>query len=276
MSEPSELATLLPAGEFRTLMWPGSGTPIVLLHGLTGLAHVWGETVNALGGYGPAWALDQRGHGDSPAPVSGYSIAEYVGDVVAFVRTLRLEQPHLVGHSMGARVAMVAAARHPELFRSVSVVDIGPERWTANWRDTVAAIERMPATMTEAETLAFFTRNRPTPAARQRGYLSRLRDAGEGRLTWRGSPEAWKQTVKSHRSRDFWEEWGRIAIPALLIRGGDSNELRPAVAARMRDRNPGVRYQEFAGVGHNIPLIAPETLAAALAAFWETVPAARS
>ncbi len=276
MTEPAQLFTALPAGQFRTLMWPGSEAPAVFLHGLTGLADVWAETATALAPRGPLWAYDQRGHGDSPAPADGYAIGAYVSDLIAFVQTLKLKRPHLVGHSMGARVALVAAARNPELFRSVTIADIGPEAWRANWRDTAAAIERMPASMNEAEALAFFTRNRPTPPDRQRGYLARLRAARDGRLTWRGSPDAWKQTVISHRSRDFWSDWAAITIPALLIRGGDSNELRPHIAARMRDRNSSVRYQEFAGIGHNIPLIAPAPLAAALAAFWKTVPTAHS
>ena len=269
MREPSEVAVALGAGQFRALHWEGAGTPIVFLHGLTAIADVWQPTVDAVPpGSGSYWAFDQRGHGDSPAPADGYSIAAFVRDLFDFVEALKLDRPHLAGHSMGARVALVAAARHPRAFRSVAVVDIGPERWAKNWRETVASIERMPATFSEEEALAFFTRNRPTSPDRQRLYLARLRGTAGGQLTWRGSPDAWRQTVISHRSRDFWHDWDRIGMPALLIRGGDSNELRPRVAAEMRQRNGAIQYEELAGIGHNIPLLAPGRLAARLSTFW--------
>ena len=272
MRELSDIAVDLAAGRFRALHWEGEGPSAVFLHGLTGLADVWQPTIDALPRGAGLWAFDQRGHGQSPAPASGYAIADFVKDLMAFVRTLDLERPHLAGHSMGGRAALVAAARHPEAFRSVTVVDIGPERWTKNWQDTIAAIDRMPADFSEEEAIAFFTRNRPTPPERQRAYLAQLRGTGNGRLTWRGSPGAWKHTVMSHRSRDFWREWDRIRIPALLVRGGDSNELRPQVAAEMRRRNPSVQYNEIAGIGHNIPLLAPDRLADILTRFWTDVP----
>jgi 2-(acetamidomethylene)succinate hydrolase len=268
--EPTETFVDLPAGRFRALRWPGGGAPALFLHGLTALADAWAPTVSALPP-GDYTAMDQRGHGDSPSPADAYDIAAYVEDACALVRALELDRPHLVGHSMGARVAMVAAARHRDLFRSVAIVDIGPEAWRQNWRDTVASIDRMPASFTRDEAITFFTRNRPTPPERQALYLGRLREGRRGRFTWRGSPEAWKATVVSHRGRDFWADWEHLRLPAVLIRGGDSNELRPRIAAEMRSRNGRVAYHEIAGVGHNIPLLAPGQLAAVLTAFWASV-----
>ena len=278
----------LPAGRFRALEWQaanlGTAEPtVLLLHGLTGMADVWSATVAALGDARPRIiALDQRGHGDSPAPTRGYAIADFVGDTVGALEALGSEghgarpladarrsgSVHLVGHSMGARVAMVTASRHPELVRSVAIVDIGPERWTANWRDTVSGIDRMPASFTEEEAIAFFTRNRPTPPDRLAAYLARLKPDGHGGLTWRGSPDAFKQTVISHRSRDFWRDWERLRVLTLLVRGGASTELRPHTAAEMRRRNPRMTYRELDGIGHNIPLLAPTVLADLLGEFW--------
>jgi pimeloyl-ACP methyl ester carboxylesterase len=267
--DPAETFLDLPAGRFRALLWAGEGVPVLFLHGLTAIAEVWAPTIAALppGNYA---AIDQRGHGESPAPAVGYDIASYVADACATVRALGFERPHLVGHSMGARVAMVAAARHPELFRSVAIVDIGPEAWRENWRETVASIERMPVSFTREEALAFFTRNRPTPPDREALYLARLRESGDGRLTWRGSPHAWKETVISHRGRNFWRDWERLAIPTMLIRGGDSTELRARIFTEMKGKNARPFYRELPGVGHNIPLLAPAELAAELTAFWSS------
>ncbi len=271
MNGPFELFAGTPYGQFRLLRWEGVTPPVLFLHGLTALADAWTPVVECLGADRPeCLALDQRGHGDSFAPATGYAIGDFVGDVRAVLGPLRIDRPHLVGHSMGACVALVAAARHPELFRTVTVVDIGPERWTKNWTETVAAIDRMPERFSRDEAVAFLTRNRPTPPDRLKLLLSRVGEAEDGTFRWRGSPEAWKQAVRSHRSRDFWADWGGLSIPALLIRGGASAELRGPVGDEMRRRNPSVGYEEYEGVGHNIPLLAPERLAASLSRFWRT------
>jgi 2-(acetamidomethylene)succinate hydrolase len=284
MSDPVERFVDLPAGRFRVLEWPGSEPAAVFLHGLTGVAEVWGPTVEALGPGRPRCiAVDQRGHGHSPKPPAGYGIASYVGDVVDLFRALGLDRPHLVGHSMGARVAIVLAARHAAAIRSVTVVDIGPEQWKANWQQTVAGLDRLPASYPDAESAignAARARagasvdaapGRPGAETLRGIALARLQTNPDGSVSWLADREALKKTVVSHRSRSYWREWERIGVPALFIRGGDSNEVRPRVAAEMRRRNARVCYEEFPGVGHNIPLLAPARLADSLRAFWATV-----
>jgi len=284
MSEAAEGLVELPAGRFRVLEWPGSEPAAVFLHGLTGVAEVWGPTVEALGSGRPRCiAIDQRGHGQSAKPPSGYGIASYVADAVDLCRILGLDRPHLVGHSMGARVAIVLAARHPAAIRSVAIVDIGPEQWKANWQQTVAGLDRMPASYTDAESaIGNAARARPgssvdaafgRPGAEAlRGIaLARLKTNPDGSVSWLADREALKKTVVSHRGRNYWAEWEAVAVPALFIRGGDSNEVRPRVAAEMRRRNTKVACEEFPGVGHNIPLLAPARLADSLRAFWATV-----
>lgn len=271
----------LPAGRFRALEWAGSEPAALFLHGLTGLAEVWGPTVTALGDGGPrSIAIDQRGHGHSAKPERGYDAGAFVRDVVGVVRGLGLDRPHLVGHSMGARVAIVAAARHPELFRSVSIVDIGPEAWRANWVESVEAFDTMPAVYPDAETAignAGRARpgetidaalGRPGDDALREIALARLSPVPGGGLTWIADRAALKETVRIQRSRNYWRDWEALEPPAMLIRGGRSRELREPVAAEMRRRNPRVRFVEFAGVGHNIPLLAPGMLAKTLRDFW--------
>jgi pimeloyl-ACP methyl ester carboxylesterase len=269
----------LPAGTFRVLEWPGDEPAAVLLHGLTAVAEVWGPTVSRMVGTHPrCLAPDQRGHGHSPKPASGYAIGSYVRDVLAMVEALGLDRPHLVGHSMGARVAIVAAARHPGRFRSVAIVDIGPEQWTENWKSTIEGLERVPQSWPDAES-AIETSVRPRqvdgtesaapdPAELRAIALARLRQNDDGSVTWLADREALKQAVRSQRSRNFWKEWEQIAIPTLLVRGGRSREVRQHIADEMRRRKPGVRYEEIPGTGHNVPLLTPGRLAALLQDFW--------
>jgi 2-(acetamidomethylene)succinate hydrolase len=286
MNDPHTLWVPTAAGTFRLLDWDGEGTPVLFLHGLTGVAEVWGPTVEALGEHARCLAMDQRGHGHSPKPESGYEIGEFVRDVREIVEVMELAPLHLVGHSMGARVAMVFAARHPKLLRSVAIIDIGPEAWRENYKQTVKGLDRLPLSYPDMETALNRGRARggesidaastaatseaPAPEALRAIAEARMETLPDGTVRWLASREALKQSVVSHRSRDFWTEWSRVQEPALFVRGGDSTEVRQAISDRMRATNPGVRFVQLEGVGHNIPLLAPGRLAHVLNEFWQS------
>ena len=285
MSRPSERMVRLPAGDFRVLEWPGEDPAVVFLHGLSGIADVWGPTVAAMRSHRRFVALDQRGHGQSPQPPSGYAVADYDRDAAALIRELGAGPVHLAGHSMGARVALVLAANQPELLRSVAIVDIGPEAWKANITGSIHAFDRLPTRLASRQEAVAFMGVRPPTTPERRPFVpessnraaqseeiffARLREGDGGSYEWRASIDALKQSVRLQRSRSYWSEWRAISLPAILIRGAVSTELRPAIADRMRRENPAVQYIEYEGIGHNIPLLAPGRLAATLEDFWQT------
>lgn len=106
--------------------WGGSGTPVVLLHGLAGHAGEWDAVARDLSPRHRVVAVDQRGHGASERRPRNVSRAAYVADVVAVLEGLGLRRPVLVGQSLGGHTAMLAAAAHPGLFRALVLVEAGP------------------------------------------------------------------------------------------------------------------------------------------------------
>ncbi len=101
-----------------------TGTSFVLVHGI-GMGHrVFRDLAEALGSAGRVYAVDLPGFGDSPEPRSAHSMQDSGDFVAAFVRSLPVVNPTLVGHSMGTEVVTEAVARHPEI--SDSVVLIAP------------------------------------------------------------------------------------------------------------------------------------------------------
>src|SRR6202008_2777537 len=85
----------------------GRGRPVMLLHGGSAHAHWWDFVVPHLGPKLRAFALHLRGHGDSEwSPHGAYRVADYAGDVGSLIESLGLERPTLVGHSLGAFVAL--------------------------------------------------------------------------------------------------------------------------------------------------------------------------
>jgi pimeloyl-ACP methyl ester carboxylesterase len=100
------------------------GVPVVLLHSLAGNSGQWAGVLDHLRAGRRALAMDLRGHGQSEAPANGdYSFATMAGDVGSVVDSLGFERFVLVGHSMGAGVALVYAGAHPERVAGLLLLD---------------------------------------------------------------------------------------------------------------------------------------------------------
>jgi len=101
-------------------------TPLFILHGLLGSMDNWRSQAKRLSQYRPVITLDLRNHGHSPH-VKGMSYREMYEDVIKVAQAEEIEHFHLLGHSMGGKVAMQLALAHPELVKSLIVVDIAPK-----------------------------------------------------------------------------------------------------------------------------------------------------
>ena len=105
--------------------WGGDGRPVVLLHGLASTCRIWDFVAPILAKNFTVFAVDQRGHGDSGKPESGYDFTSVSGDVAALLAGRGIDRPVLVGHSWGADVALELAVSKPELLQGIVFVDGG-------------------------------------------------------------------------------------------------------------------------------------------------------
>lgn len=108
----------------RATRWPGTGTPILLLHGLASSRRFWDLVVPGLAGL-PILALDQRGHGDSDKPAGPYDGATVAADALTALDALGISRAVVVGHSWGASTALRLAADAPERMLAVVAIDGG-------------------------------------------------------------------------------------------------------------------------------------------------------
>jgi pimeloyl-ACP methyl ester carboxylesterase len=102
----------------------GSEPAVVILHGLAGSGREFLSTARALSGR-KVVLVDQRGHGLSTRLPSDTSREAFVGDVIAVIDREASSPVHLVGHSMGAHTAMLAAAERPDLVRTLALLECG-------------------------------------------------------------------------------------------------------------------------------------------------------
>lgn len=116
----------LPGDSIRlaATQWRGTGTPVLLLHGLASQRRFWNLVVADLVGR-PVCVIDQRGHGDSDKPDDGYDLATVARDAATALDALGWSRAVVVGHSWGGAVAATLAAEHPERVLAVVAIDGG-------------------------------------------------------------------------------------------------------------------------------------------------------
>src|SRR5688500_7929990 len=103
-----------------------TGTPIIFLHGITDSWHSFESVLQYLPASIHAFALSQRGHGDSERPLHGYHSKDFAADVAGFVKQRKLGAVFIVGHSMGGVNAQQFALDYPQLLKGLVIVGSAP------------------------------------------------------------------------------------------------------------------------------------------------------
>ena len=124
LTTPEMLSVPVRGGELAVARW-GDGPVVLALHGITANYVSWTYVAEALGHDVTLVAPDLRGRGESADLPGPWGLGTHVEDVVAILDHLGLEHAPIVGHSMGAFVAVKAAGLHPERFPSVLLIDGG-------------------------------------------------------------------------------------------------------------------------------------------------------
>ena len=102
----------------------GQGPNVVMIHGITGNLAIWHyEIVPALEPQYRLTTYDLRGHGYSEVPPTGYTTADHATDLKHLLDTLRIDRPHVIGHSFGADIALHFTILFPERVNRLVLVE---------------------------------------------------------------------------------------------------------------------------------------------------------
>jgi pimeloyl-ACP methyl ester carboxylesterase len=249
---------------FHYLEWGDpAAPPMVLLHGLTGHAHIWDHMAPKLAERFHVLALDQRGHGDTEY-TSTYATADFTADLEALVAQRWVSTRFvLMGLSMGGHNAIAYAAAHPEQVSRLIVIDIPPglqRNPHATWDPTSRPGDVTHPTFATFEDAVDAARA-GTPTAPQAHLEYRtwwnLRQLPDGGMTFKYDPLVPMRWAPA----DLWDELPRIAAPTLLVRGELTQVLPLAVAERMVAAIPDADLAQVPGSGHSVPTDKPTELA---------------
>ncbi len=247
------------------------GHPVILLHGGGQTRHAWRATANILAQRGwAAYAIDQRGHGESEWVSDGaYSFQQFADDVKAVATELVRRdgvKPAAIGASLGGISSMLAEGETlrdtgSHLLSSLVLVDITPRVdyegvakvqgfMRAHARDGFASVEEA------ADAVAQYLPHRPRPKNTE-GLKKNLRLSDDGRWRWHWDPRFMDGRGRFDPDRELLERSmlnaaANIKIPALLVRGGSSELVQEAHVREFLDLVPQAEYVDVTGARHMV------------------------
>lgn len=232
--------------------------PILLLPGITSPAATWVFVAERLAADRRVVVADIRGRGlsDNRAGL-GYSLDDYVADALGMMQAARLEQPVILGHSMGARIGVRLAARHPAALSALIMADpplTGPGR--APYPTPLDSYLTAHAAASTGATIAEFRAFNPTWTDQQISL----------RLQWLPtcSLEAITETYDYFHSEDIHADLPQVVCPALLIRATKARVVTEEGATEIQSLMPHLAIADVSA-GHMIPW---DNLPDFLASIW--------
>jgi esterase len=237
------MAVELAASEY------GEGPPVAILHGLFGSGRNWRSIAQQLALRHHILAFDLRNHGGSPW-ADGMSYREMVEDLRAAFDRRRIVRPALLGHSMGGKVAMLAALLYPAEVDRLVAVDIAPAPNPPTLLSYVRALCAADLAGVTRRSEADTKLAAAVPNAAERAFLLQNLVVGDGTAHWRLNLEAIE--------REFPDIVGFPELPAntayggptLFVAGARSNYIRQDHEPIIRRLFPRARITRIDGAGH--------------------------
>ena len=252
--------------------WEGDAPGVLLLHGLASSSHIWDLVAPRLAPALRVVAYDQRGHGRSGKPSSGYGFERVTADALAVIRAAALRRPLAVGHSWGANVVLELAARHPRLVSGVVLVDGGflNLRDRMDWRTTKERLAPPDLKGTPLheflEMVRYFLHAQVeiTPEV-EAVFLSLMRVDRDGNIHPRLSRVNHLRILRALWEQDALELLRRVRVPTLVLAVRSAPGM-PDSAGFMEEKlrasrvvealGDPVRFEWIDGI-HDIPLQRP-------------------
>ena len=242
----------------------GDGPLLVFLHGIGGNRSNWAEQVAFFSARFTAVAWDARGYGGSGGMVGDFH--DFADDLARLIRHFG-GPAHLVGLSMGGRIALDAWARTPELVASLTLADTSagsaatasPERvaaFLAVRRKPLVEDGRTPADIAPDIVAAIAG---PNITAAQHARLI----ASHAALR----TDAYLATLDVVTRFTAFPDFAAVGVPVEVIVGSEDRVATPAYAAAMAAQFPDARLTVIPGAGHVSNIEAPDAFNAALDAF---------
>lgn len=267
------LRCLGPHGFHRMAYWewtaPEAARTVICVHGLTRNGRDFDTLAQALSFRFRVVCPDVAGRGESEwlSDPADYDHPVYLADMAQLIARLDVEEIDWVGTSMGGLLGMLLAAQPGTLIRRLVINDVGPVIAKEGLERIGSYVGSDPSFRDlgalEAELRQLAATFGPLSDAQWRHLAAHsVRHKADGSLGFAYDPrigDAFRAAAAI--DIDLWSAYDAIRCPTLVLRGRESDLLRPADAAAMTQRGPRAALVEFPGIGHAPALMADDQIA---------------
>jgi len=275
-----------PEGRFFYRVWGNAG-PLVHFSHATGMtAGTYGPLAEILAGRFRVFAMDHRGHGKTEAEADPAKLKNWYGlcrDMERFFEFLG-EPVIAAGHSLGAVVSLMAAARRPELVKALVLVDptILPFSWMWWWylAKKTGLARYVPIAYRAGKRKAVWPDQRTMLEAYERkesfrawkdgfleSYIAGGTRSAAGGLVQLACDPAWESRVFATCPHDIWKYVSRITQPVMIIYGEESDTFLLPAVKRFKHKVPAAEMLCLRGATHFVPMERPGEVAEAIERF---------
>ena len=242
----------------------GTGSPVVILHGLAGSSTEMLATARALPHH-RVLVPDARGHGRSTRRPDDVSREAHVADVIHLIETLVGEPVALVGQSMGGHTALLVASARPDLVERLVLLEagVGGDGTAASRAGMRQFFDSWPTPFADRSEAELFLGD----SALSRAWIDDLERRPDG-LWPRFDTDITIATIEAVDARPRWEEWTTVDVPTLAVFGRDGMFDIAAKQDFLR-RGRHVEHVDLAAGAHDAHLEAPDLWITALTAFLD-------
>ncbi len=235
----------------------GRGPAVVLIHGVGMRAEVWEPQMQALSSSYEVLAVDMLGHGGSSVPPEDADLSDYADAIVAVLDRRHIRQAHILGHSMGALVALEVALTHPGRILGVAAMNAvfcrTPEQ-RASIEGRLEALGQDGDEIDWTPTIKRWFGNEPAKhqaaADRLLGFLRTIDRTGYERTY-----QLFAHCDAAHRER-----LAGLTSPALFITGELDHNSSGEMSAAMAALAPHGRSVVIPGERHMMAMVSPDTV----------------
>jgi pimeloyl-ACP methyl ester carboxylesterase len=273
MSEPVMIKAKGDGVKIQVAVWEGKGKPILCVHGLTANCRCWDVLASSLSPRHKVIAMDLRGRGLSDGPPSGYSVENHCRDILALMDDQGLERPVLMGHSLGAFISLVFAAKYSQRLDRLILVDGGGKlseaRMTKVFAGIKPSLDRLGKVFPDFESYVALLKQAPFLQPWNSFFETYFRyevEDVEGGVRSRVHPKHIEEESGNLKKMDSSQFYKKVTTPTLILRAtkgmlAEDDLVLPAdVAERMVREIPNAKKADVEGSNHYSILFQPNPM----------------
>ena len=246
--------------------YDGSGPEVLLIHGIGSSSGDFNPVIGQMKAFCQPITMDLRGHGASGKPDSGYHYSDYVRDLETVLAALEMDNPIVLGHSLGGIITLMWAAMNPGTPRALIIED-SPLRSGEDFRDAFEGSLQLNALPHEVAKAWYAEKNPHWPEAvlEQRSF--------DMVNTARAAIEELQAASLSNEGLDTFGELDAITAPLLFLQGDTEagSMVHPDDLASLKQALPQTQVAMFQGAGHTIHRSHPNEWLESVREFMKTL-----